>query len=127
MITKRKMFSKKISLLVLVLMSASIDCQSNDSICGYLLKEGRVKDLGLYHFVSEGRISSRLFRRDRKDCIDKWCENTKEYELEISGSSVSAQSPAITDRYGFLKFFAGYSKSRSSYVNCWAISVCLLR
>ena len=33
-------------------MSASIGGQINLSICAYILEEGRVRDIGLYQFVS---------------------------------------------------------------------------
>ena len=122
------MFSKMISVLVLVLMFTSIDCQSNQSICDYILKEGRVKDLGLYRFVSkEGNSSYRLFSRDTKDCPYNNCGLTKEYELEITNSSVSARPSPITEPYGVHKFYAGYSKLNSVYTNCRVGLVSLLR
>ena len=123
------MFSKKLSVLVFVLMFTSIDCQTNDSICGYLLKEGRVKDLGLYRFVSmDGNSSYRLFSRDTNDCTDNNCTYSKEYELEVTNSSVSARPSPITDPYGVHKFYAGYSRLTLGYTNCWVLieTVCLL-
>ena len=86
------MFFKMLSLLVLVLMSASIDCQSNDSICNFLLKDGRVRDIGIYQYLYQfieykvERIlvtnnSFRLFKRGT---------SKEEYEIETKEWSVSA-------------------------------------
>ena len=54
---------KLISVVVLVLMSTSVDCQSNQSICKFIIKEGRVRDLRLYQFIDWER-SYRLFSRE---------------------------------------------------------------
>ena len=51
---------KLISVLVLVLMSTSSDCHSNDIICDFIVRDGRVRDLGIYRFVSNESFSYRL-------------------------------------------------------------------
>ena len=95
---------KFISLMVLVLMFTSIDGQSNDSICDYLLEEGRVTDLGLYQFVRsfenehDNEKSYQLFRRD----------NDEEHQLEIRNWTVSAKPSPIRGTKGLHKFYAGY-------------------
>ena len=46
---------KLISVLVLVLMTTSIECQSKESLCKFIAKEGKVRDLGLYQFIDTNR------------------------------------------------------------------------
>ena len=103
------MFSKKLSVLVFVLMSTFIECQTKDSICNFLLENGRVRDLGLYRFVSKEGISSyRLFKRVFDESPE---DKVEEQELVMENWSVSAQPLPILDYYGFHKFYAGYGKS----------------
>ena len=81
-----------LSLLVLVLMFASIDCQSNPLICEFLSKEGRLKDLGLYQFVTQfirdelvTEKSYRLFNR----------ETSEEYKFLLINESLSLDPSPI--------------------------------
>ena len=106
------MFSKLLSILIFVLMFTSIDCQSNDSICGHLFKEGRLRDFGLYRLYSEGSLSYRLFSRD--------FDYINEYQLEINNWTVSAQPSPIIISYGVHKFYGGYGfvSQKKSHFNC---------
>ena len=139
MITKREMFSKMLSLLVLVLMSTSIDCQSNQSICDYIIIDGRVRDLGLYQFLYEFQNESgvyigksyRLFSRDI---------SSEEYPLEMINWTLTAQPVQEYEDSGLHKFYGGYQqivankrvdpidqKSINTHINCFVEQgVCLL-
>ena len=135
MITKRKMFFKMLSIFLLVSMFASIDCQSNHSICDFLLKDGRVRDIGLYQFVwkSGEKISYRLFSREVDHKFGT--EIPFEYELKIKKGNVSAQPPPFPEAYGLLKFYGGCTPvdkdgcyEYSKHYNCRLQQrVCLLR
>ena len=102
-----------ISLLVLALISFSIDCQLSDSICSFLLKGERLRDLGLYQFWSSTGRSYRLYNRAVDESQQKMAE---EYELEINYTNwkVSAQPSPKFDYYGVHKFYAGYDKLTDS-------------
>ena len=93
---KREMFSKisflklfvdfkLISVLVLVMISTSVDCLS---ICDFIVRDGRVRDLGIYRFVSNERFSYRLFSREIEGEFNKkeklWNRIAEEHELEIN-------------------------------------------
>ena len=130
---------KLISVLVLVMISTSVDCHSNDSICDFIVRDGRVRDLGIYRFVSNERFSYRLFSREIEgefDIIEKmWSPIAEEHELEIENWNVSAQPLLFKEVYGLLKFFAGLARrpadERSFRYNCRYFclkeKVCLLR
>ena len=93
-------------------MSASTDCQSNDSICNFLLKDGRVRDIGLYQYLYQEKIyeetsiktkhvkSYRLFHRG---------SSVAEHPIQINNQIVLAQNrqPLTTQSYGVHKFYAG--------------------
>ena len=96
------------------MISSSIDCQSSDSICSFLSKDGRVRDLGLYQFVDkQGDISYRLFNRAVDEDFQK---KTEEYQLGFKGCDpfgdciVWLEPSTIPDYHGVHKFFAGYDK-----------------
>ena len=103
-----------ISVLVLVMISTSVDCQSNDSICDFIVRDGRVRDLGIYRFVSNERFSYRLFSREIEGEFNIKQKLSvpiaEEHELEIENWKVSAQSSTIKEFYGSLKFYVGSDK-----------------
>ena len=103
---------KLISVLVLVMISTSVDCLSNDSICDFIVRDGRVRDLGIYRFVSNERFSYRLFSREiegefdiKEVLLDPISE---EHELEINNWVVSVKPSHFKEIYGVLKFYAGF-------------------
>ena len=115
-----------ISLLILVLMSASIDCQSNDSICDFLLKDGRVRDIGIYQYLyqnssREPKVKSyRLFKRGT---------SKEEYEIAIDNRTVLAIGPAQGKSQSLHKFYAGHvsNENYDILINCRVQQkVCLL-
>ena len=87
-------------------MTASIDCQTNPWICEFLLKEGRVRELGLYQYVDET-----LDRRFVKSYVLFQRDSKLEYELEMINWSVSAKPRLIEEYYGVHKFYNGYQGS----------------
>ena len=103
-------------------MSTSIDCQTKDSICDFLLKEGIVRDLGLYRFLSkEGNSSYRLYNR----AVDESSkQEAVEYELEINDWNVWAQPSPILDYYGVHKFYGGYGKANNAQMCHSSPQVC---
>ena len=120
-ITKIVMISKMISILVLVLMTTSIDCQTSDSICSFIFKDGRVRDLGVYQFEDkQGNTSYRLFNRAIDEDFQK---KTEEYELGFKDCNkkdeciVWAQPSPILGDHGIHKFFAGYDKPDTKTCN----------
>ena len=145
-LTKREMFPKisflklfvdfkLISVLVLVMISTSVDCLSNDSICDFIV---RVRDLGIYRFVWNERFSYRLFSREIEG---EFTTNQKlfsriavEHELEIENWNVSAQPSPINEYYGLLKFYCGFGTAPLSVYsfrhNCryiyTEVKICLL-
>ena len=108
---------KLISVVILVLMSTSIDCQSNQSICDFLINEGRVRDLGLYRWASNGSFSYRLFSREVDFTSGEDIPKEYEYALEIKDWNVSAQKPPILEKYGFQKFYGGCQASSVEVCN----------
>ena len=104
-----------LSLLVLVLMSASIDCQSNDSICNFLLKDGRVRDIGLYQYLYQNfstgpKVKSyRLFQRGT---------SKDEYEIAIENRTVLAIGLIEGEFYDLHKFNAGHNDHYDISINC---------
>ena len=129
-----------ISLLVFVLMSTSIGCQSNDSICKFIVRDGRVRDLGIYRFVKNESFSYRLFSREIEGDIyeNKVSPIAVEHELEIENWNVSAKPSPISEYYGPHKFYDGVTIGNvtiigdgSFRVNCRYIypeeRVCLLK
>ena len=84
---------KLISVVVLVLMSTSVDSQSKDPICDYIIKKGRVKDLELYQFSDGNGFSYRLFSREWDGFKDDNGEPiAEEYQLEIINGKGSRTS-----------------------------------
>ena len=109
------MFFEMISILIIVLMSASIDCQSNDSICDFFLKDGRVRDIGIYQYLyqNSSRVSKvksyRLFQRGTSN---------EEYEIAIDNRTVLAIG-RLQSEFGILhKFYAGYNSYDDILINC---------
>ena len=128
------MFSKMISLLVLILMTTSIVCQTSASICSFLSKHGRVRDLGLYRFISNGSISYRLFKRIKTKSDSEVSKNKSvEHQLVINNWNVSVHPSPIEAYYGLHKFYVVINKVSPRfrwYQNCRHIyteqEVCLL-
>ena len=127
---------KLITVVVLLLMSSSIDSEANQSICSFLIKEGRVRDLGLYQFINRTRkISHRLFSREWDGILGSGnVKMAEEYRLEFgTNGSVWALPPPELEVFGLQKFYGGYhnfnykyTQSTSDY-NCWQPEwVCLL-
>ena len=125
---------KLISLLISVLMSTSVGSQS---ICDFIIKEGRVRNLGLYQLIHRNEsISYRLFSREFEgDFQNITVEDTnlpslrpmaKEHQLEIKSGSVTAQPVPIRHPHGLHKFYGGYGRGtdpkgirNETHFNCW--------
>ena len=101
-----------LSLLVLVLMSASIDCQSSPSICDFLLKDGRVRDIGIYQYLIQGHPEKGTLEIWHNYLLFHRGTSVVEYLIEIKDRNVSA-NPKPLDRpaFGLHKFFAGPEKA----------------
>ena len=101
---------KFIALLTLVLMSSSIGGHSKDTICDFIIKDGRVRELGLYQFIDKNEtISYRLFSRE----LDGDHQNieppmAEEHILKIENGRVTAQPLSIHEPHGLHKFYGGY-------------------
>ena len=120
-----------ISVVVLVLMSTSVDCQTNQSICDFIVEDGRVRDLGLYQFIDKNeRIGYRLFSREFEGDIDITTDYMlpmgEEHQLEIENGRVTAQPTPIHYFHGLHKFYGGYGKGiqqnsrlNETHFNCW--------
>ena len=113
-----------ISLLILFLMSASIDCQTNDSICDFLLKDGRVRDIGIYQYLYQNSSRERKVKSYR---LFKRGTSKEEYEIAIDNRRVLAIGP-LKSEFGILhKFYAGYVQNDGMLINCRVQQkVCLL-
>ena len=118
-------------------MSTSIDSQSNQSICDYIIKEGRVRELGVYQFIDRfKRVRLRLFSRevDHKQEFGTEIPLEDEYQLIITKRRVVAKPPPISGVYGLHKFYGGCTPvdkegcySTSTHYNCRLQQrVCLL-
>ena len=122
---------KLISVVVLLLMSTSVNCQSNDSICNFLIKEGRVRELGLYQFIDKNNgISYRLFSREWDGIRDEIGPIAEEHQLEIKNGDVKAEPSTFYEHYALHKWYGGYGKGNddgeivpieriASHFNCW--------
>ena len=117
------MFLKMLSLLVLVLMSASIDCQSNDSICDFLSKDGRVRDIGIYQYLyqfTEYKIREENKLRTNKSIrLFQRGTSSEEYAIVIKNRTASADPYTHYNPYGLHKFFVGQLKLEfDTFINC---------
>ena len=99
-----------ISVVVIVLMTTSVDSQSKDPICDYIIKKGRVRDLGLYQFIDSNGFSYRLFSREWDGFKEDGEPVAEEYQLEIINGKVTAHPLAVYQRHGLHKFYGGYAR-----------------
>ena len=132
---------KLISLLISVLMSTSVGSQS---ICDFIIKEGRVRNVGLYQLIHRNEsISYRLFSREFEgDFQNLTVEHPNlpplrpmayEHQLEIKGGNVTAHPFRFHEPHGLHKFYGGYGKGidwlgkpeeakvirKETHFNCW--------